>query len=97
MVGFLKGATATDGATFEVHVFDQATGDHPAHRRQDRPGRRRPRRALGRSRRLCRQDRDLPAPGRAPARPPARTGPSGRRPRSPRMTGRSQQDARPAP
>jgi len=25
-VGFLKGATATDGATFEVHVFDQSTG-----------------------------------------------------------------------
>lgn len=26
LVGFLKGATATDGATFEVHVFDQTTG-----------------------------------------------------------------------
>lgn len=26
LVGFLKGATATDGATFQVHVFDQATG-----------------------------------------------------------------------
>lgn len=26
LVGFLKGATATDGATFEVHVFDQSTG-----------------------------------------------------------------------
>jgi hypothetical protein len=26
LVGFLKGATATDGATFEVHVFDPATG-----------------------------------------------------------------------
>jgi hypothetical protein len=26
LVGFLKTATATDGATFEVHVFDQATG-----------------------------------------------------------------------
>jgi hypothetical protein len=25
-VGFLKNATATDGATFEVHVFDQTTG-----------------------------------------------------------------------
>ena len=25
-VGFLKGATATDGVTFEVHVFDQTTG-----------------------------------------------------------------------
>lgn len=26
LVGFLKGAAATDGATFQVHVFDQATG-----------------------------------------------------------------------
>jgi hypothetical protein len=26
LVGFLKGATATDGATFEVHVFDPMTG-----------------------------------------------------------------------
>lgn len=26
LVGFLKGATATDGVTFEVHVFDQTTG-----------------------------------------------------------------------
>ncbi len=26
LVGFLKGAAATDGATFEVHVFDQSTG-----------------------------------------------------------------------
>jgi hypothetical protein len=26
LVGFLKGATATDGARFEVHVFDPATG-----------------------------------------------------------------------
>jgi hypothetical protein len=26
LVGFLKSATATDGATFEVHVFDQTTG-----------------------------------------------------------------------
>ena len=26
LVGFLKGATATDGATFEVYVFDQTTG-----------------------------------------------------------------------
>jgi len=26
LVGFLKGAAATDGATFEVHVFDQMTG-----------------------------------------------------------------------
>ncbi len=26
LVGFLKGAAGTDGATFQVHVFDQATG-----------------------------------------------------------------------
>jgi hypothetical protein len=26
LVGFLKGATATDGVTFEVHVFDPTTG-----------------------------------------------------------------------
>ncbi len=26
LVGFLKGATATDGATFQVYAFDQATG-----------------------------------------------------------------------